>query len=338
MTTVDCDRHASVRDYTYLVEYMTNDWRRHFDREEWMGSVNLSSNHIRVSDDFWHEPEPEYVPDEQDDAYSLVLAHQGLTVSGWADRVAAKAYISALNAYGADHWTSEQSHLVALVDPYDVEWSTSEVRRLAGTERVGGVAIPLVSDMLGNNRWYPVYELCSDLDLPLVVHYSGVEGLYSGAPQLAGGVHTSGFSRLSLMPHIAESNVTSLIFEGVFRRYPNLRVIFTGFGFTWLPSLLWRMDREWRTFRHDIPWVLRPPSMDLLANMYFATYPIGEAKSLEEWQPFFTDELSACVVFGSHAPIDEDSVADVESAVGADWRARFMTNGAKALGLSGATV
>ncbi|RLT40232.1 MAG: amidohydrolase, partial [Chloroflexi bacterium] len=59
---------------------------------------------------------------------------------------------------------------------------------------------------------------------------------------------------------IFQSQATSLVMEGAFDRFPDLRVVFIESGFTWLPSLMWRMDKEWKGLRHNTPWVKRAPS------------------------------------------------------------------------------
>lgn len=324
---VDCDRHAGVRQHTDLFPYMTLDWRKHFDRYEWTGAVGLASNHIRVSERFRHEPPPEYVPATDGDVLSLVIPHQGLTVNGWADRVAAAPYVEALNSYAEANWASPLSKLAVLVSPYDVEWSAREVRRRAGSGSAAGVAMPLTQPMLGSRVWDPVYAACCETGLPLVVHYSGVEGNYLGAPPLAGGIHSNPFSRLTLMPHLAESTIASMAFEGLFARFPDLQVLFAGFGFTWLPSLAWRLDREWRTFRHDVPWVTEPPSEQVMSHIWFTTEPIGEAADTDEWADGFTDAMRERLVFGSHDPFGGDSPADVERVLGTEWAGRLLANG-----------
>jgi predicted TIM-barrel fold metal-dependent hydrolase len=323
---VDCDQHAGVAHYPELFDHMTLDWRKHFEREEWVGSINLGSSHIRVSERFAHETPPPYQPPA--DGLALVIPHQGLTINGWADRVAAKTFLEALNSYGEAHWASPTSRLAVLVSPHDVPWSAAEVRRRFAAGSAGAVALPLVPEMLGSRTWDPLYEACCETGLPLVIHYSGVEGRYLGAAPLSGGVHASAFARLSLMPHLAESNISSLTFEGALVRFPELQVVFAGFGFTWLPSLLWRIDREWRTFRHDVPWVTAPPSEQVMSNMWFTSYPVEEAKHTAEWEKGFTDRLRERVLFGSHAPFDGDLTADVERVLGERWGEQLRQNGA----------
>ena len=56
------------------------------------------------------------------------------------------------------------------------------------------------------------------------------------------------------------TQLTSLIAEGSFERFPKLRVVISEGGFAWLPSTMWRLDKEWKGLRREIPWVVRPPS------------------------------------------------------------------------------
>jgi predicted TIM-barrel fold metal-dependent hydrolase len=324
---IDCDRHAAVEKHSELFPYMTESWRRHFERDEWLSAVVLATNHVRVTDSFRHSEPPPFAPGRDPDLASLVVANQGLTVNGWADHVAARIYLEALNSYGREHWSGPTSKLAILVSPYDPAWSAGEIRRRAGSGDFGAVALPLMPEMLGSRVWDPVYDACVETGLPLVVHFSGVEGRYLGAPPLSGGVHLSAFSRLALMPHLAESNISSLTFEGAFARHPQLQVLFSGFGFIWLPSLLWRLDREWRTFRSDVPWVTSPPSEQVASNMWFSTAPVAEAADLQTWEAGVPEGLRSHIVFGSHAPYGSDSPADLRRVLGPDWAERISDNG-----------
>ncbi|GCE44618.1 hypothetical protein Rhow_009039 [Rhodococcus wratislaviensis] len=328
---IDVDRHATVERYQDLFPHMSLSWRKHFERDEWLESVTVAGDHVRVSDRFVHEQSTESPGQDDDDSFRLLLPHHGLAVNGWADQVAARTFLEALNSYAAERWASTSTLPVVVVSPHDTAWSAGEIRRRAAAGTAGAVAPPLTSTMLGSQHWNPIFEACVETNLPLVVHFSGVEGRYSGAPPLAGGVHASAFSRLTLMPHLAESNIASLTYEGALVRFPELRIIFTGFGFTWLPSLLWRLDREWRTFRHDIPWVTEPPSEQVLTNMWFSTWPVKEATNTEEWEASFTERLRDRVVYGSHSPHEGDAVKDILTHLGGEWATRLMRNGAASL-------
>lgn len=316
---VDCDRHVGVSSYSELFPHMSVSWQKHFERDEFVGSVGDASNHIRVSERFVHEALAPASGADGADAW-LTIPHQGLTINGWADQVAAKAFLEALNSYGEEHWaTSPGANLAILVSPFDPKWSAGEIRRRAESESAAAVALPLGAGLLGSGAFDPIYEASCEVGLPVVIHFSGLEGRYLGAPPLAGGVHYSAFSREVLMPQLAESSITSMSFEGTFEKFPSLRVLFAGFGFTWLTSLLWRLDREWRTFRHDVPWVKRPPSGYVLEQVWVTSWPIAEARDESVWKRFgFSDKLKDCVVFGSHQPFDGDSADDVRRVLGAE--------------------
>ncbi|ODU04251.1 MAG: hypothetical protein ABS81_10880 [Pseudonocardia sp. SCN 72-86] len=328
--TVDFDRHVGIARHEELFPAMPAGWDRHFEREEFVASIGLTSNHIRVTDTFRQEAAESYSPPAAPETPALLLPYQALTVNGWSDRFAARAFVEAINAHGVAHWASGNGRLALAVSPHDAAWSAAQIRRYA--DRVAAVAVPLVPEMLGSSWWSPIYEACVDTGLPVLVHFSGVEGHYLGAPPLSGGVHASAFARMALMPHVAESNIASLAFESTFLNYPELQFLFAGFGFTWLPALLWRLDREWRTFRHDVPWITAPPSERVLQNMWFTTWPVGEAADIATWDVPFSDALRSRIVFGSHTPHDGDSVGDLAAVLGPEWAARVARNGATLLG------
>jgi len=328
---VDCDRHVGVRQLSDIFPYMPLSWRKHFERVEWVGATNEISSHIWVAER-WNAPQVELDPPAADGNEYLLLPHQPLTVNGWTDKVASRVFLAAFNSYGEANWASESAKLAIVVSPHDAEWSAAEIRRRAASgTNIGAVALPLGPNLLGSCALHPIYEAAIEAGLPILIHYSGVEGRYLGAPPLSGSIHQHAFSRLTLMPHLAESNITSIVFEGIPERYPDLRFIFSGFGFTWLPALMWRMDREWRSFRHDLPWVKEKPSSYLRDRIWLASFPIAEAIITGEWERSFSSQpIRDMLVFGSHAPFDGDTVSDIELALG-EHAAGLLANGGVAL-------
>jgi predicted TIM-barrel fold metal-dependent hydrolase len=81
-----------------------------------------------------------------------------------------------------------------------------------------------------------------------------------------------------------QSQLLSLIAEGVFQRFPALTFVMLESGFTWLPAFLWRMDKEWRGLRREVPWVDEAPSSIIRARVRFSLQPVDapDAATLEK--------------------------------------------------------
>lgn len=65
----------------------------------------------------------------------------------------------------------------------------------------------------------------------------------------------------------------SLVAEGVFTSFPDLRVMLVECGFAWLPPLLWRFDKDWRGVWREVPWVKGLPSEQVAAHFCATTAP-----------------------------------------------------------------
>jgi len=89
-----------------------------------------------------------------------------------------------------------------------------------------------------------------------------------------------------------QATVVSLVFEGVFERFPGLKIVLIEGGFAWVPALTWRMDKHWQRMRGETPQVKRPPSEYVREHFWFTTQPIEEPENprdlgeIMEWVGF----------------------------------------------------
>ena len=74
-------------------------------------------------------------------------------------------------------------------------------------------------------------------------------------------------------------------------------------GWTWLPSLMWRLDKEWKGLRFEIPWVKTAPSELIRKHMRFTLQPLDSppepAQMLNTIQQLGSDDL---LLFSSDYP------------------------------------
>ena len=78
-----------------------------------------------------------------------------------------------------------------------------------------------------------------------------------------------------------QNTLTSLVFEGVFERFPKLKVVMIEGGFAWAPALCARMDKHWQHMRAETPHLKRPPSEYVREHVWFTTQPMEEPEKPE---------------------------------------------------------
>jgi predicted TIM-barrel fold metal-dependent hydrolase len=214
---------------------------------------------------------------------------------------AAAAIAGAINKWLAAEFLDPEPRLRASISvPAQPAMAAEEIGRVAGDERFVQVNLPVRSALpYGNRVWLPLLEAAVEHDLPLALHFGGSTGL----PPTASGWPTYYVEEYVDMATAFQSQLTSLIAEGAFDRFPSLRVVLVGSGFAWLPAWVWRFDKVWRGLRREVPWNTRPPSETVREQVRVTLQPVdGPADSdalLAVIEQLGSDEL---LMFSSDYP------------------------------------
>jgi uncharacterized protein len=99
-------------------------------------------------------------------------------------------------------------------------------------------------------------------------------GRVGNAPNASGFTHSYLEDYLANSQIVVQAQVTSLVTEGVFAQLPELRVTLAECGSTWLPTLLWRFDKDWKGVWREVPWLDTPPSEVVRAHFRLTTAPM----------------------------------------------------------------
>ena len=204
----------------------------------------------------------------------------------------AAALSHAVNDWQREAWVRPEPRLRAgiVVPQEDAAFAVKEIEERADDPAFVQILMsPRSSDPLGHRRYWPIYAAAERARRPIGLHVQG----YSGGHASTG----SGWPTYYMQEHYAmcgnmQSTVVSLVFEGVFERFPGLKVVLIEGGFAWVPALCWRMDKHWQRMREETPQVKRPPSEYVREHFWFTTQPIEEPENprdlaeIMEWVGF----------------------------------------------------
>jgi uncharacterized protein len=197
----------------------------------------------------------------------------------------AAALASAINDWQIEHWLEPEPRLRAsLVVPSQVpELAAKEIERVGNHPGFVQIALPVRSLMpYGNRMHFPLYEAAVRHDLVIGIQYGGAPG----HPPSPSGWFSTYLEDYAGMAQIFQAQVISLVCEGAFDQFPSLRVALIEGGFTWMPSVMWRIDKEWRGLRHNTPWVKRRPSEYMREHIRLTLQPLDAPHDSEHLLQF----------------------------------------------------
>ena len=211
----------------------------------------------------------------------------------------AAAVATAYNDYSIEHWLEKDPRLFGsvYVVAQDPAQAAREIDRVGSHPKIVQVFLPIVSDrQYGQRQYWPIYDAAVRNDLVIAFHHgSDLTGVF-GFPNYFSEWHTT------VLPAAVSAQIGSLLFNGVFDRYPTLKVCCLESGFGWMPSLMFRADHQRRQFREEIPWVKHKPSELLREHVRMATQPMEDYDARQLMQVMDLMGSEDMIMFSSDYP------------------------------------
>ena len=156
----------------------------------------------------------------------------------------------------------------------DVDLAVREIERWAGHPYFVQVMLtPNSRVRLGEPSQHAIYAAATRHGLAVSTHNNRASGPLQMMPV--------GFFSYYLEYHTCYAtlnwtHLASFVFEGVFEKFPDLKLVIVEAGFSWMVPFVWRMDKYWREFRSELPHVPRPPSEYVKNSVYMTSQPLEE--------------------------------------------------------------
>ena len=287
---IDCDLHVPSPSMAQLLPYLNEYWRdqitnRAIDRMSFAMMSYPPNAPISMRAD-WREASASASPldavraatlDAFDLKFGIASVIHGCVALHNDDMAA--ALCRAVNDWLRTEWLDREPRLRGsiLIPPQDPEQAVVEIERLAPDGRFVQVLLLAMGErMLGRRELFPVYEAAERHGLVIGVHAGST---YRYAPTIIGWPCYQ-FEDYVAQAQAFANQTISLVAEGVFQRFPRLKLVMLESGVSWLPMTMWRTDKTWRGARPETPWVDRWPSEIIREHIRLTIQPFDAADAV----------------------------------------------------------
>ncbi len=284
---IDTDIHPLL-DAQRVAAFLPEPWRRRYASDNaGPGAPGYwNPNGVRRSDAVLPdgtriESRPQTLARHFLDAYDIeygILNLDHLAIGTSPEPDFAAAVVTAMNDVLVQEWLPADPRLrtALVVSPSDPDLAAQEIHRLGDHPGVVQVLLPSGARMPYGQRFYhPIYAAAVEHQLPVAIH-PGSEGTgVAGAPTSVGWP-SSYFEWHTGLVGTFIAHLISLVTEGVFIKFPTLKFVLIEGGVSWLPPILWRLDKNWKALRQTTPWLDRLPSEIVREHVALTTQPLEE--------------------------------------------------------------
>ncbi|MSP40251.1 MAG: amidohydrolase [Deltaproteobacteria bacterium] len=243
-------------------------------RRRWGGGTDrgeVFASHIERSRPGMTDP-LKRLPDMDEEGIDVAIIFGtsiALSVNGMANKPLAAAICHAVNRWLAEEYlVPDPKRLkgVGLIPVQDPQLAMKELEYIAQQKAVVSAMLPtnVYGINLGHRMFDPVYAAAQEMNIPLSVHpqteHDGQYGVWGVMGAGSERMEKYSYVHMTSFPFELMIALMHMIGEGVFDRYPKLKVGFMEGACGWLPFWSERMDEHFYKLRPQWPLCKRKPS------------------------------------------------------------------------------
>jgi predicted TIM-barrel fold metal-dependent hydrolase len=340
-----------------LMEYMSRGWQEYLNQPKRLPGLGVEEPPIQVVPHFpYHRPGGDKLPDASKDGApagsSLAMVREQVLDRGSLERailthdigrnipVAPNTHLArelarAANDFTIDRWLAHDDRLSSLIlVPNQVPAAAvAEIERLASDSRMVGVLMGAngLARPYGHPAYHEIYRAAAEWGLPIVIAAGTDAPAEALTHSSAGGLVSTYAEYHVFQPQSLMTHIVSMVVQGVFAKFPDLKVLLAGGGVGWVPSLFWRFDTEYIAYRREAPWLKQTPTEILRSNIRVTTYPLDAPGHRDQLLRLLTafGGMEDVLIYGSGYPNwDADPIADVQEALPEVWHEKVFADNA----------
>jgi len=243
-------------------------------RRRWGGGADrgeVFASHIERSRPGMTDP-LKRLPDMDEEGIDVAIIFGtsiALMVNGMADKPLAAAVCHAVNRWLVEEYLAPDPKRlkgVGLIPVQDPPAAVKELEFLAKHRSIVTAMLPtnVYGINLGHRMFDPVYAAAQEMGIPLSVHpqteHDGQYGVWGVMGASSERMEKYSYVHMTSFPFELMIALMHMIGEGVFDRYPKLKVAFMEGACGWVPFWSERLDEHFHKLRPQWPLLKRKPS------------------------------------------------------------------------------
>lgn len=341
---IDCNVHHALKSHKEILPYLDEPWKGQVSQFGLRSPLTYGPPGQAHREDTYKPiganaaAEPEQLSAAFLDAYHIeyaILTGSLYGISVHCDPDYSAAVAAAYNDHLVEQWLPKSAKYkgAMTVSTQDPLQAAEEIERIGGHPDIvqislsSGTRIPY-----GQRYYYPIYEAAERHGLPIAL-LPGTEGGGISNPPTAAGYVSDYLQFHTALPQSLMAHMISIVGEGVCEQFPSLKFIIAGGGVSWLPHLMWRMDRNYKALRMTVPLLKKLPSQYIRDHFYLTTQPIDESDNPDHIRQLFdmTDAEHMLLFASGYPNWDFDDPRQILPGLSDETRRNIFYRNAKQL-------